>query len=99
MSSTLRHVTTEAEWLEAQRIGEVHPASLDTEGFVHCSTDEQLPATLDRHFAAVDQLLVLEIDPDRTGVELKWEQSDGEPFPHLYGPIPLDAVTGVQSAR
>jgi len=96
---SLRHITTEAEWLEAQRVGEVHPASLEAEGFVHCSTEDQLPRTLVRHFAGVDQLLVLEVDAERSGVEVRWEESEGELFPHLYGAIPVDAVTGVYPAR
>ena len=44
------HIATPAEWAEAQRTGTVAPAGLATEGFVHCSTREQLPGTLDLVF-------------------------------------------------
>ena len=98
--ASVLHIATEDEWADAQRTGEVHPASLDREGFVHCSTAEQLPRTLSRHFADVDHLVVLEIDPAHAGVELKSEDAGGgEAFPHLYGPVPIDAVTGVRPTR
>ena len=49
-------------------------------------------------------LLLLEIDPARLTSELKWEPPTGGPlpgvpegdaFPHIYGPINLDAVIQV----
>lgn len=96
------HVATRAEWNAAVAAGApyTHP-SLGAEGFVHCSTDAQLPATLDRYFAGTDRaaLVALVIDPDRLGddAELRWEPSTGgEAFPHVYGPIPLDAVVDVR---
>jgi uncharacterized protein (DUF952 family) len=95
------HITTQLAWdgAVAARAPYTHP-SLDIEGFVHCSTDEQLADTLDRYFAGTDRatLVVLVVDPDRLGdVELRWERSTGgEDFPHVYGPIPLDAVVDVR---
>lgn len=68
-----------------------------TEGFIHCSTAAQLVTTGRRHFAGQSDLVVLEIDPDRLRWELRWEESGGEPFPHLYGPLSLDAVIAVQT--
>lgn len=71
------------------------PTSLQAEGFVHCSTREQLLATAERYFAGVDGLRVLELDPSRLASELKYEESTGgELFPHIYGPINADAVVG-----
>jgi uncharacterized protein (DUF952 family) len=96
------HIATAAAWDAAVAAGGpyAHP-SLDAEGFIHCSTDDQLPGTLDRYFADTDraQLAVLVVDPDRLGgdAELRWERSTGdEDFPHVYGPIPLDAVVEVR---
>jgi uncharacterized protein (DUF952 family) len=96
------HVTTRAAWEAAVAAGTpyAHP-SLDSEGFVHCSTDAQLVGTLGRYFAGADRttLVSLVVDPDRLGDEadLRWEPSTGgEDFPHVYGPIPLDAVVDVR---
>lgn len=70
----------------------VHP-SLRTEGFIHCSTAAQLPATVERHYPGVADLVVLSVDPDRLAGELRWEESNGgERFPHVYGPIPAGAI-------
>lgn len=95
------HVTTRAAWDDAVRAGGPyrHP-SLDTEGFIHCSTEEQLPATLDRWFETTAGHVALLIDPD--GLDdpdaLRWDPTpDGEAFPHLYAPLPLGAVVDVRA--
>jgi uncharacterized protein (DUF952 family) len=42
-------------------------------------------------------LLLLALDPERLGADLKWEPSrGGDLFPHLYGPLPLDAIVSVE---
>ena len=90
------HITTPDAWAAAQQAGVVRPPSLDTEGFVHCSTPAQLDTTLDRHFRGAGPLLVLVLDPDAVAPDLRWEESHpGEVFPHLYAPIALSAVTAV----
>jgi uncharacterized protein (DUF952 family) len=91
------HITTPAEWEAAWATGQVIPPSLEAEGFVHCSTRAQLAGTLARHFPGAGSLRVLVLDPDRLGAELRWEESrPGEVFPHLYGPLPVDAVVAVE---
>jgi uncharacterized protein (DUF952 family) len=68
-----------------------------TEGFIHCSTAAQVESSGRRHFAGQAGLVVLEIDPEKLRWELRWEDSHGEAFPHLYGPLDLDAVISVQT--
>jgi uncharacterized protein (DUF952 family) len=91
------HIATPAEWAEAQARGTVAPPSLDAEGFVHCSTPDQLPGTLARHFAGGGDLVLLVLDPTAVG-DLRWEESvPGEPpFPHVYNAIPVAAVRSVE---
>lgn len=88
------HVVDRQTWHTAVARGEYQPASLRSEGFVHCSFADQLPGTLRRHFAGVPDLLVLELDASRFHDVLRVEDTtgDGESFPHLYGPVPIDAV-------
>jgi uncharacterized protein (DUF952 family) len=67
---------------------------LETEGFVHCSTVEQVEATANRIFRGSGDLLLLVIDATRLTAPLKWERAtdvDAE-FPHVYGPLDVDAV-------
>lgn len=73
------------------------PASLETEGFVHCSYAHQLPDVIDRFYPDRPDPEVLAIDPERAaaaGVRMVVEDSygHGEAFPHLYGAIPPEAV-------
>jgi uncharacterized protein (DUF952 family) len=94
--SAILHITTPDAWAAAQQAGVLQPPSLYTEGFVHCSTPAQLDTTLDRHFRGAGPLLVLVLDPDAIGPDLRWEESHpGEVFPHVYAPIALSAVTAV----
>lgn len=86
------HLTTDPDCLE--------PETLKGEGFVHCSTAEQLLATAERYFGHLDELFVFELDPARLTAELRYEASRGdELFPHLYGPIEAGAIVRVTRLR
>lgn len=91
------HVATAADWAEARARGTYAPPALARDGFLHCCTEAQLGFVLARHFAGRTGLVLLRFDPARTGADLRWERSepDQEPFPHLYGPLPLNAVGAV----
>ncbi|WP_375403261.1 DUF952 domain-containing protein [uncultured Sphingomonas sp.] len=63
------------------------------DGFIHLSTADQLTETVDRHFAGRDDLHVVEVDLAAHGDKVRWEPSrGGASFPHLYGPMSLEAV-------
>ncbi len=63
------------------------------DGYIHLSTAAQLTATVDKHFAGQSDLHVAAVDLDALGEAVRWEESrGGQLFPHLYGPLPLDAV-------
>jgi uncharacterized protein (DUF952 family) len=91
----LLHLLKAEDWARAQQMGEYRPASLESEGFIHCSTPAQICATADRHYHAQPDLHVLLIDPARVKAEIRFENLEGreELFPHLYGALNLDAVT------
>ncbi len=92
------HLTSLADWAEARRVGALLPASLASEGFVHCSTASQVRATAGRYLRGRTDLLLLTIRVARLSVELRYERSasTGEDFPHVYGPIPVAAVVAVE---
>ena len=95
--SEILHIATPSEWAAATTTGQVAPPSLATEGFVHCSTREQLAGTLERHFADAGPLVLLVLDEAAIAPDLRWEESlPGEAFPHVYGAIPVDAVLSVE---
>lgn len=93
MPRTLFHVTTNAELELARRAGAHAPASLASEGFVHCCYRHQLSGVLDRYFRGAGELALLELDARAVGV-VRHEAAPGaqERFPHVYGPLPLSAL-------
>ena len=63
------------------------------DGFIHFSTADQLAETAAKHFAGQRELILIAVDAGRLGPQLKWEPSRGGAlFPHLYAPLPLEAV-------
>jgi uncharacterized protein (DUF952 family) len=96
MPARVFHLAEPAAWDAAQAIGRVVPASLEREGFVHCSTLDQLVGTIERHFSDASELLLLQLAVDRLGPDLRWEESrPGEVYPHLYRPIDVDEIDDV----
>lgn len=91
----LYHIASAEEWMRASADGHYAPASLHREGFVHLSTAAQLPGTRERFFAGRDGLVLLAIRPADLAAPLRYEEADGDLFPHLYGPLNLDAVAEV----
>lgn len=83
-----------ALWREAQRSGALRGAPIDlADGFIHLSSADQVRETAAKHFAGQQDLILVAVAPERLGAALKWEPSRGGAlFPHLYGPLPLDAV-------
>ena len=99
------HITSRRAWREAQQRGDYRAESLETEGFIHCSTGAQVLPVAEKYYAGQRGLFVLMIDPALLAADLKWEPPsggtpppgvpEGELFPHIYGPINLDAIVKV----
>ncbi|MGC5022884.1 DUF952 domain-containing protein [Micromonospora sp. DT47] len=87
-----------SEWEQAEATGYVPGSALDRQdGFIHLSAGDQIVETARRHYGGAIGLTLLTVDPETLGDDLRWEESrDGAFFPHLYGPLPLTAVTGAQ---
>jgi uncharacterized protein (DUF952 family) len=89
------HVTTAAEWETAKEKGVYTTPSLQAEGFIHCSTDDaQVAGVLQRYFSDKTDLIKLMIDTDKLTSRFiyEWSPSTADTFPHIYGPLNLDAV-------
>ncbi len=99
--ATIFHVALASDWAAAQEAGayttSTRGMTLAEVGFIHASRGDQWPAVRDRFYADVDEpLLLLRIDTRRLDVpvvEEPGEPGSAETFPHVYGPLPLDAVT------
>ena len=85
-------------WREAEAAG-VFAGSPDDrrDGFIHCSTAEQLPGTAARYFAGAADLVLAAIAVGKLAGPLRWEPSGGGAlFPHLYAPLDLGAILWVK---
>jgi uncharacterized protein (DUF952 family) len=92
------HITTKQDWNAAIEKGSYVAPSLETEGFIHCSEKQQVEGVLERYYKGKSDLLKLVIDPGKLSSEVKYElaPSINENFPHIYGPINLDAVVSTE---
>jgi len=96
--ATIYHLTTREEWQQAQKKGRYEATSLGEEGFIHASEERQIPGVMQRYFQGRSGLIKLVIDTAKLTAPLyyDWSPSLEDTFPHIYGPINLDAVTGVE---
>lgn len=91
------HICDPLDWAAARQAGQYRAASLEQVGFIHASRPQQAPGVLARFYPGVRGLLLLWIDPQRLAAPLRWEAADGDLYPHIYGPLNLDAVVRVSA--
>jgi len=97
----LFHLADRGEWLAAAAVGEyrisTRGVTLAEQGFIHCSLRHQLRGVADQYYADADDLVLLVIDSSRVDAPIRYEApADGlEEYPHIYGPLPAEAVTAV----
>ncbi len=107
-TARLYHIVPAAELRPALEPAAYRPASLEREGFVHCALRASVLSVADDYYAdASDELLLLEIDPERLASEVRYEApaprvgariahlATASEFPHVYGPIQTEAIAGV----
>ncbi|KRD08769.1 glutathione S-transferase [Mycobacterium sp. Root265] len=99
-NAVLVHLCADHEWQRALESGAHRPASLAEAGFIHLSSPEQVHLPANRLYAGRTDLVLLNIDATRLSDPVRWEPgvpTDPESmlFPHLYGPLPAEAVTSV----
>lgn len=104
--SNIYHITTRDAALAARSSGEYRPESLTREGFIHFSQRHQVLDVANAFYRGQANLVLLVVEPSRLKAELRYEApahpsvSSSAPgpenqFPHLYGPLNMDAVLEV----
>ena len=104
LDQPLFHLALKGDWEQAQDSGTYQWSTrgmrLTEVGFIHCSWQEQVPKTFERFYADAGEIVLLEIDPIRLNSPLRADAiPTGELFPHLYGPLPIEAVRSITPYR
>jgi tRNA (cmo5U34)-methyltransferase len=109
LRETIYHLVTESEF-QTQAKGDTYlPTRFDQDGFIHCTGEPgTLLAVANDYFSGVEEpVLVLVIDTAKLAAEVRFEPpapvagsgvshlGKARLFPHIYGPLNLDAVTGI----
>lgn len=98
--TTIHHLALVRDWNEAQSAGEYRVSTIgrtvDDEGFIHASTPDQVVGTFQRYYADQDDVLLLTIDTDLLASPWRFDDVGDTRFPHIYGPLNLEAVVDVR---
>lgn len=96
--STIFHIAKGDAWDQALITGSYRPEGFESEGFIHCSTCEQVIRVANLRFRGQLGLVLLEIDTDKVGYEIRYENLEGglQLFPHIYGELSPEAVVRVR---
>jgi uncharacterized protein (DUF952 family) len=95
MSTRAYKILTAGQWAAWQAAGRFTGAPIDIEdGYIHLSAADQVAETAEKYFSGLQELVLVEVDLMMLGEDVRWEPSrGGQLFPHVYGVIPLAAVT------
>lgn len=96
--SLICHITNEESWKQAQKAGFYETPSLKLEGFIHCCEPAQSESVIKRYYHDKPDLVKLFIDTEKLTSQLvyEWSPTVQDTFPHIYGPINLDAVVDTE---
>lgn len=87
------HICSKDSWNNAKDAGVYEGDTLTIEGFIHCSTPEQVIEVADYLFKGLKDLILLIIDDKKVNEEIKYEDAgNGKFYPHIYGTLNIDVV-------
>jgi uncharacterized protein (DUF952 family) len=91
------HITSRVLWERAARETAYRPEAFAADGFIHCSTHDQVIQVANARFSGQSGLVLLLIDTDKVTPEIVYENLEGgqQLFPHIYGGLNIDAVIEV----
>lgn len=94
--SIILHITRREQWKKAKLEGVYKGDTLDSQGFIHCSTFQQIIKVANALFHAQKGLVLLCVATDKVRSEIRYESVGSEEvYPHIYGPLNVDAIVKV----
>jgi len=96
MSRIILHITKRKQWEQSKSDGKYLGDTLSSQGFIHCSTPNQIIKVANALFKGQKELVLLCIDSAKVKAEIHYESIEGnEKYPHIYGPLNIDSVIKV----
>lgn len=91
------HCMKKSAWEAVQNESSFGEASLETEGFIHCSSVDYFWRVAPNFKEIQEAMVLLCIDESLLNVPVRYEDADGcgRSYPHIYGRIPRAAVQNV----
>jgi len=89
-------LSSQAEYQQALDNGSLVRDSLQSEGFIHASPRSQLNRIANKYYQDKTQPLILVVDKKLISAEVKWEPATGGLYPHIYGPLNINAITKIE---
>ncbi len=95
------HIAAASDWERARAEGmyttSTRGVTLAEAGFIHASRAHQVASVAERFYRGERDLVLLVIDERLVAPEIRYERVPGsaDPFPHIYGPLNVDAVQRV----
>ena len=100
------HLALADAWAAAQASGSYTVSTLGLDlaevGFIHCAQADQVAGVHERFYADVaEPIVLLTIDTERLTSPWRLDDVPGapSPFPHIYGPLNVDAVESAEPFR
>jgi uncharacterized protein (DUF952 family) len=96
MGQIIFHITKHQQWELAKSVGFYRGDTLDSEGFIYCSTPKQIIKVANALFHGQKGLVLLCIDSEKVRARIQYEGPEGgERYPHIYSPVNIDAIVRV----
>jgi len=97
--SRIFHIAIRKDWTAAVEDGDYRVStlgrSLDEVGFIHCSTDRQVQRVAETFYRGLADLVLITLETDRIGSPVRLDPVGNEQYPHIYGPLNVDAAIRV----
>jgi len=89
-------LSSQQEYKQAEESGFLVRDSIKDVGFIHASPEAELDRVANKYYKETIDPLVMIVDKKLVKPEIKWEPATGGLYPHIYGPLNMDAVTKIQ---
>lgn len=89
-------LSSQQEYDNALKQGSLVRDSIESQGFIHASPKSQLTRIANKYYKETINPLILVVEKSKITADVKWEPATGGLYPHIYGPLNIDAIVDVE---